>query len=257
MQSEGTALYRQLYACLLYLYPKAYRERFGPELGQTFNDLCRERTVEGKSLFGFMLWVFSDTFIGIISTRISYIFSFLVMQAKHVLRPALITALLLIIPIIGSMTVEGWNWDTFDFVFAYVVFFMTFFAIEMVVKHSKNGTFRMAVAVQVVTMLALLWINGAVGIIGNEGNVVNVWYLAIIALGFLGPLLTRMKGNAMSYVLFTMAVIQMAIPTVAAIVFRPIAAEPPGVIGIFFLNGFFALAWVASGLMYRNAATRK
>src|SRR4029077_16900076 len=37
-----TARYRNLYAKLLRLYPKPYRERFGEEMEQTFNDICRE-----------------------------------------------------------------------------------------------------------------------------------------------------------------------------------------------------------------------
>jgi hypothetical protein len=33
---------------------------------QTFNNLCRERARTGDSLFGFMLWIFAETFAGIV-----------------------------------------------------------------------------------------------------------------------------------------------------------------------------------------------
>ena len=66
-----TARYRNLYAKLLHLYPKPYRERFGEEMEQTFNDLCRERRKAGDGLFGFVLWVFAETSAGIIRENIT------------------------------------------------------------------------------------------------------------------------------------------------------------------------------------------
>ena len=57
---------RRWYARLLRLYPRTYRERMGESMAQTFNDLCRERRDAGEGLFGFVLWTFADTFMGII-----------------------------------------------------------------------------------------------------------------------------------------------------------------------------------------------
>ena len=56
--------YRNWYAKLLGFYPRAYRERFGEGMEQTFNDLCRERA--GGGLFCFVLWTFSETSAAII-----------------------------------------------------------------------------------------------------------------------------------------------------------------------------------------------
>lgn len=67
-----TARYRNWYANLLRLYPKPYHERFGEGMEQTFNDLCRERRETGDGLFAFVLWVFVETFIGIIKEHLSY-----------------------------------------------------------------------------------------------------------------------------------------------------------------------------------------
>ena len=67
----ATARYRNLYAKLLRLYPRPYRERFGEGMEQTFNDLCRERGKAGKGLFGFVLWVFAETSAGIIQRELS------------------------------------------------------------------------------------------------------------------------------------------------------------------------------------------
>src|SRR5690606_17156867 len=67
---HATARYRQWYAKLLRFYPKLYLERFGEGMEQTFNDLCHERIKAGDKLFGFALWTFADTVVGIIKENI-------------------------------------------------------------------------------------------------------------------------------------------------------------------------------------------
>lgn len=58
---------RALYKKLLTLYPRAFREQLGESMEQTFNDLCRERKQETEQgWFGFVLWMFVETAIGII-----------------------------------------------------------------------------------------------------------------------------------------------------------------------------------------------
>ncbi len=56
-----------LYKKLLGLYPRAFREQLGESMEQTFNDLCNERNRQKRQgLFGFVLWMFVETAIGII-----------------------------------------------------------------------------------------------------------------------------------------------------------------------------------------------
>ncbi len=66
--------FRNWYATLLRLYPRQHRERFGEPMEQTFNDLLRERAAEDKRLFGFTLWIFVETFAGIVRENMRVIF---------------------------------------------------------------------------------------------------------------------------------------------------------------------------------------
>ena len=67
MASEHSiARYRNLYARLLRLYPKPYRERFGEGMEQTFSDLLRERRDAERGVFAFALWMFVETSAGIL-----------------------------------------------------------------------------------------------------------------------------------------------------------------------------------------------
>jgi hypothetical protein len=53
-----------LYKKLLTLYPREFRERLEGSMQQTFNDLYKERRTE-SARFGFILWTFAETGIGI------------------------------------------------------------------------------------------------------------------------------------------------------------------------------------------------
>lgn len=55
---------RSFYKKLLTLYPQAFREQFSESMQQTFNDLYREREARGSSS-GFVLWMFTETAVGI------------------------------------------------------------------------------------------------------------------------------------------------------------------------------------------------
>jgi hypothetical protein len=61
---NGQATVRTLYKKLLALYPRGFRERLGESMQQTFNDIYKERRAK-SAWFGFILWTFAETGIGI------------------------------------------------------------------------------------------------------------------------------------------------------------------------------------------------
>jgi hypothetical protein len=52
------------YGRLLRLYPRAFRERFGESMEQTFDDLRRERRTAGAGTVGFVVRTFAETLFG-------------------------------------------------------------------------------------------------------------------------------------------------------------------------------------------------
>lgn len=59
------------YRGLLMLYPRPFQERFGSSMMQTLNDLCYERQGEGGARWvGFIVWLFTETVVGIVKERI-------------------------------------------------------------------------------------------------------------------------------------------------------------------------------------------
>ena len=65
MNEQTTA--HALYKKLLHLYPREFREPLEESLEQTFNDLYKEQKNQTeRGLFGFVLWMFAETGIGIL-----------------------------------------------------------------------------------------------------------------------------------------------------------------------------------------------
>lgn len=60
MDSDKFKRLQRWHSQLVRLHPKAFRDRFGDGMRQTFNDLCRERAKEGKGMAGFAFWSFAE-----------------------------------------------------------------------------------------------------------------------------------------------------------------------------------------------------
>lgn len=91
---------RTLYKKLLGLYPRAFRERLGESMEQTFNDLCNERKRQTeRGLFGFVLRVFVETSIGVIKEHILQITQGDTMKTIATdLRSAALISFILVLP---------------------------------------------------------------------------------------------------------------------------------------------------------------
>jgi hypothetical protein len=167
---------------------------------------------------------------------------------------AAIVALILLIPLVAMQFSDEWNWDLFDFVFAGTLLFGAGLAYELVAKRGGTAAYRAAVALAVATALVLVWVNAAVGIIGDDESF-NLMYFGVLAIGIGGALIARLKPQGMALALFAMAIAQMLVPLIVLAIpnLRGALWEPPGLVGIFVLNAFFALLWIGSAWLFRKA----
>jgi len=168
---------------------------------------------------------------------------------------AVAVALILLIPLVAMQVSDEWNWDVFDFIFAGAVLFGAALAYELVATRGGATAYRAAVGVAVVTALVLVWINAAVGIIGDD-EAYNLMYFGVLAVGAAGALVARFRPQGMARTLLAMAVAQMLVPTVVLAVpaLRDVLWEPPGVVGVFILNAIFPALWIGSGWLFQKAA---
>jgi hypothetical protein len=249
--------YRHWYRKLLRFYSRPYRERFAESMEQTFNDLCRERSRAGEGLLRFVLWAFVETSAGIIRDNAR-----LIIMQKSITRIAIGTGLILLIPLFGNLFM-GWNWPAFAFPFWGALLFGAGLAYELIARKGGTIAYRLAVGLACATGFVLVFINAAAGIIGD--GPVNLMYLGVLAVGFVGALIVRFEARGMALALFATAVAQMLVPVIALVIWKagwqdlltnPNSPHPPfhpGIGPVFGLNAVFAMLWVVSGLLFRHA----
>jgi hypothetical protein len=243
--------YGKWYATLLRLYPQPYHERFGEGMEQTFNDILRERAGQKKGLFGCALWMFLETAVEIFKENM--------MKNKNIIRIALATAFVLLIPLVAMQFSDEVNWSVFDFVVAGALLFGSGLAYELIARKGGNVAYRAAVGVAVAAALLLVWINLAVGIIGSENNPVNALYFLVVFIGIIGVGISRLRPRGMAWALFATALAQLLVPVIALLIGKSQAGalqDPPGFVGVLALNAFFAMLFVVSGLLFRHASVK-
>ena len=157
---------------------------------------------------------------------------------------------LLVLPLVA-----GAQWTLADYVFAAVMFGIVGGLIELAARTSRNLYYRGGALVAVAASFLLVWVNGAVGIIGDEGNNANLMFLGVIAVALAGSIVARFRAGGMARAMAVAAVAEalVAVPVVALGLG---ASEPPGMIGVLVLIGGFTGMWGLSALLFRKAATQ-
>jgi hypothetical protein len=170
---------------------------------------------------------------------------------------ALATASILMVPLVAMQFTDEVNWNLFDFIVMGILLFGTGLTYVLISRISDDIAYRAAVGVAVLTGFLLIWVNLAVGIIGSENNPANLMYMGVLAVGIIGTGIARLRPRGMARTLFVTALAQMLVPVIALIIWRPSLDEPPGIVGVFFLNAFFAGLFVVSALLFRRAARKQ
>lgn len=174
------------------------------------------------------------------------------MKRKDYLIIALVPPALLLIPITGQLTVEGWHWTWHDFVFAWAVFSLTtLFYRFLVTRPVANFAYRTGAALAVVTGFLIAWIDLAAQIIGDD-NPGNGLYLLTILGGFIGVGFSRFQPARLAKVAFSMGAGLVLIPAVSVLLWPD--DFNPGYPKVQLLSAGFAAMFGGSGLLFRRAA---
>ena len=115
------------------------------------------------------------------------------------------------------------------------------------------SAYRFAVGAALATAFILVWVIGAVGLIGVEGDPFDLLYAGVLAVGVIGAMIARLKPRGMSRTLTAMALAQ-ALVAVFALIAGKHQVAVSSVPEIVFLNGFFVALWLGSAWLFRSAA---
>ncbi len=156
-----------------------------------------------------------------------------------------VVAGLLLLPLIAMQFTNEVNWTPGDFVFAAILIGGSALAYDIAVLTTASHAYRGGIALALAAAFLLIWINGAVGIIGNEDNPANLMFALPLAIAFLGALLSRFRPPGMARTMTAAAIAQITVGLIALAM---------GIL-IPFVTLFFAALWGASGVLFRKVTT--
>lgn len=160
---------------------------------------------------------------------------------------------LLLLPLVAMQFTREVDWGPADFIIIGFMLVLVCGAVELAVRASGHIAFRAGTGVAAVAAFLLIWINLAVGIIGDEGNPANLLFGGVLAVALGGALVARSSAAGMARVMVATALAQGAVAAIALLAGFG-ATEPPGPAGILALNGFFVALWLLSAWLFATAA---
>jgi hypothetical protein len=163
-------------------------------------------------------------------------------------------AALLLLPLIAMRVgAEGVDWSAGDFVVAAVLFGLVGLSIELLVRRSALPSYRLGAVLGVFAGLFLIWVNLAVGIIGNENDPANQLYALTIATAVGGAILARCRARGMAITMAAAAVVTMGIALVAVVLGWGSTGPvwPRDVLGA---SGIDAAMWLVAAALFHRAA---
>ena len=117
----------------------------------------------------------------------------------------------------------------------------------------KTDSYRFAIVLALATAFVLVWLIGAVGVIGVEGDPFDLMYFGVLVVGIIGAIITRLQPRGMARALFATALAQ-ALVTVIALIAGKHQSSVSSVPEILILNGFFIALFLGSARLFGNAA---
>src|SRR5688500_9655390 len=153
-------------------------------------------------------------------------------HVKNIIYLALVTASLLMVPLVGMQFSDEVLWTLSDFVFAGTLIFGTGLLYQLATSMTGSTSYRVAVGPALAATFSLTWITCADGIIG--GSDMNILYVGVPMVGIIGSLIAGFRPAGMARALYATAAAQFLVPVIALIMSEPDFA--PGVPHVFVLN---------------------
>jgi hypothetical protein len=171
--------------------------------------------------------------------------------------PAAITALLLAIPLLRDLFVNGWNWDVRGFVVVASVGTLLFsigLTCQMLIRRLGTPAYRVAVGLTLVTAFVLVWGNFVQA--ADDVNPDAMMYLWVPLVGIIAAAVARFRPDGMARALFLTALAQ-ALALAIGLTVRDPQATPWTAAALrgFGGNAFFAVLFVGAALLFRKAGT--
>lgn len=154
-------------------------------------------------------------------------------------------AALLAMPLLAMQFTDEVDWTPLDFVVMGTILALCCVAFELVIRVARNHAYVLASGVAIATALLVTWSNLAVGIVGDEGNPVNLVFFGVLLVALVGAAMARLAPRGMARAMAATAIAQALSALLA------VYADEWRVVAII---GVFAALWLLSAALFRKSA---
>jgi len=161
-------------------------------------------------------------------------------------------ALLLALPLVAMRFTSDVDWTLRDFVVMGALLGGSGLVLELATRKAPNLLHRLGVTAAVATSCLLVWVNLAVGFLGDEGNPANLMFLGVIGVAAMGAIVARSRPLAMAHAMLLAAGAQV----IAGAVGFAAGWSSPGAQGIYEVvrgTSLFSALWLASAALFWKA----
>ena len=158
-------------------------------------------------------------------------------------------ALLLLPAVAMQFENTGVNWTAGDFIAMGLLLTTACGLYELGAWLSGNTAYRAGFGIAALTAFLTIWVNLAVGMLGSEDNAANGLFVGVLSVAALGAIVGKLRARGMARAMFAAALAQL----VAVGVALPMGFEARELV----FTALFALPWLASAQLFRNAAQRQ
>ncbi|QTC89667.1 hypothetical protein [Brevundimonas goettingensis] len=144
-------------------------------------------------------------------------------------------------------------WTGFDYLVAGGMLAVAGALVELAMRAPGGLAYKGGALIAVAASVLLLWVCGAVGFLGDEGNPANLLFLGVIGAAVVGAVLGRFTPMGMARAMFAAAALQMLIGAVAL----PLGWASPGGAGLYEValgTTVFTVLWLIAFGLFRMAA---
>lgn len=180
-------------------------------------------------------------------------------RRRNPLRPWIwsLAALALAVPAVAMRFTAQVDWGAGDFVAMGALLLTACLLYELAARLSASRAYRAGAGIAVANGVLTVWVNLAVGMLGNEGNPVNLLFGGVLLIAAVGSLLARFRPRGMAVAMAVTATAQVLVVAVGIGVGLATAtqgAQASGVAGDAMLAACVALPWLIAAALFRNAA---
>lgn len=154
-----------------------------------------------------------------------------------------IPVILLIIPAVAMRFTSEVDWDAPDFIVMGALFGTIGLGIEYLMRQSSNSAYRIGAVVALVTAFLTIWINLAVGMIGDD-NPYNLLFGGVLLVALIGSIMAKFKPAGMAKTMVATAFAQLLVGA------GGLSSDLRGAI----LSMMFAAPWLVAALLFGKAA---